>query len=259
MLHSTSQRSDPIGRRYYDPLKSADKVSDILFYVVGVLSLVMPFLNKATNPALYNWGLILFGVSVVTLFGLGMVVRLYLTPRAEDERRKGFLTSACSVELAQEATVGYYNNDLSKPTERIAAQVLENAHFTKSGALRLLKFERTKVIVYFAAWLICVLNRDVDLSWIVAALQTLFSEQVMSKWIRLEWLRIRAERIFDAVYQLFQARPDMTTFNAIALESFAKYESTKSNASITLSTRIFEANNAVWTAEWEAIKVKLKI
>jgi hypothetical protein len=259
MLPSTPPRSDPIRKRYYDSLELANKVSDVLFYCGAALSLVMPFLDKASHPILYSWGLILFGAVAVALFGLGLVVRLYLTPRAEDERRKDFLTSACGIDLAQETTVGYYNNDLSKPTERIAAQILENAYFTKSGALCLSRVERTKILLYFAAWLVCVLNRDVDLGWIVAASQALFSEQVVSKWIRLEWLRIRTERIFDSVYQLFQARPNVTTFNAMAFESFAKYESTKSNAAITLSTRIFEANNAKWTAEWEAIKVNLKI
>jgi hypothetical protein len=259
MLPNTSPRLDPIRQRYYDPLELIDKVSDILFYGGAALSLVMPFLDKASHPILYNWGLILFGAAAVALFGLGLVVRLYLTPRAEDERRKDFLTSACGVDLAQETTVGYYNNNLSKPTERIAAQILENAYFTKSGALYLLKVERTKVVVYFSVWLVCIFHRDVDLGWIVAASQAIFSEQVLSKWIRIEWLRIRTERIFDSVYQLFQTRPNVATFNAITFESFAKYESTKSNAAITLSTRIFEANNAKWASEWGVIKVKLKI
>ena len=259
MLPSTPRRSDPISQRYYDPLKLAEKVSDFLFYGGATLSLIMPFLDKASHPILYNWGLILFGTAAVALFGLGLMVRLYLTPRAEDERRKDFLTSACGVDLAHETTVGYYNNNLLKPTERIAAQVLENVYFTKSGALCLLKVERTKIVVYFTVWLVCVLNRDVDLGWIVAASQAIFSEQVVSKWVRLEWLRIRTERIFDSLYQLFQSLPNVATFNAIAFESFAKYESTKSNAAITLSTRIFEANNVKWTAEWDAIKVRLKI
>jgi len=259
MRPNSPLRSDPIRQRYYDPLELAEKISDILFYCGAALSLAIPFLDKAARPVLYNWGLILFGSAAVALFGLGLVVRLYLTPRAEDERRKDFLTSACGVDLALETTVGYYNNELSKPTDRIAAQVLENAYFTKSGALSLLKVERIKTFLYFAVWLVCVLNRDMNLDWIVAASQALFSEQVLSKWIRLEWLRIRTERIFDSVYQLFQARPNSATFNAIALEAFAKYESTKANAAITLSSRVFNANNTKWTGEWEAIKVKLRI
>lgn len=259
MLPSPLQRSDPIRTRYYDPLEFADKASDFVFYIGAGLSLAMPFLDKSTHPILYKWALILFATAALVMFGLGLAVRLYLTPRAEDERRKDFLTSACGVDLAQESTVGYYNNELVKPPERIAAQVLENAHFTKSGALCLLKIERTKIAVYFLAWFICILNRDVDVDWIVAACQALFSEQVMSKWIRLEWLRIRTERIFDSVYQLFQTRPNAATFNALAFESFAKYESTKSNAAIILSTRIFTARNAAWTAEWERIKLKLNI
>lgn len=252
-------RSDPIRERYYDPLELADKVSDWLFYVGAVLSLATPFLNKETYPALYNLAMIVFAVVVVVMFGVGLSVRLYLTPRAEDARRKDFLASACGIPLAQENTVGYYNNDLAKPTERIAAQVLENSYFTKCGALCLLKIERPKVAMYFVVWLVCIFNRQVDLGWIVAASQAVFSEQVLSKWIRLEWFRMRTERTFETVYHLFQTRPNSATFNAMAFEAMTQYESTKANAAITLSSRIFHANNSKWTAEWESIKAKLKI
>jgi hypothetical protein len=258
MAPNIENRSDPISK-LYGPIEKADIVSDGLFYVCAALSIAALFLDKASYPEAYNWLMIIFAVSVITLFIVGLLIRLHLSPRADDARRKGFLESACNIPLAPESTVGYYNNNELKSPERIAAQVLENSHFTKSGVMSLLKCERTKVAVYSLIWFVCVLNRQFDLGWIVVASQTVFSEQILSKWLRLEWLRIRTEEIFDAAFQLHQTRPKANTFNARAIELFTRYESSKANAGITLSSKVFFENNKKWSGEWESIKVKLNI
>jgi hypothetical protein len=121
------------------------------------------------------------------------------------------------------------------------------------------KTERTKILVYGTLWLICVLNRRTDLGIVVAASQAVFSEQVLSKWVRLEWLRMRFEKTFDDVYKLFQSRPPMPKFNAMTLDALSMYETAKSNAAITLSSKIFQELNARLSAEWDVIKAALKI
>ena len=40
---------------------------------------------------------------------------------------------------------------------------------------------------------------------VVAASQAVFSEQVVSKLIRLEWLRVRFETTYETMYNLFQS------------------------------------------------------
>lgn len=59
---------------------------------------------------------------------------------------------------------------------------------------------RSPLIVYAVTWSICVLNRQTDLGIVVAASQAVFSEQVVSKWLRLEWQRIRFEKTYDDVF-----------------------------------------------------------
>ncbi|WP_422260223.1 hypothetical protein, partial [Dokdonella sp.] len=154
-------------------------------------------IDKALNPLVYDAVVVLFVLAVVALFVVGLFLRLYLTPRADDRRRQDFFTSACNVNLTPETTVGYYNNELTKPIDRIAAQLFENSFFSKNIALSMVKFERAKVAVYAILWLVAVLNRSTDLGWIAAAAQAVFSEQILSKWFRLEWLRMRFERTFD--------------------------------------------------------------
>ena len=117
-------RSDPIRTRYYDAVEIADKVSDKLFYANAVLSVASLLVEKQAHPIAYDWILIFFALAVAALFAIGLVSRLYLTPRAEDKRRQDFFTSACGVSLTHEKTDGYYNNDFTEPSKRLAAQVL---------------------------------------------------------------------------------------------------------------------------------------
>lgn len=103
------------------------------------------------------------------------------------------------------------------------------------------------------------MNRRADLGVVLAASQALFSEQVLAKWIRLEWIRSKFENTYDATYRLFQSRPKSDEFNAMALELFTTYETAKANAAITLSSRHFERMNPKLSAGWEEIKAALKI
>ena len=252
-------RSDPIRTRYYDAVELADRVSDWLFYAGAALSIISLLVEKQVHPIVYDWVLIFFAVVVLALFSISLVSRLYLTPRAEDKRRQDFFSNACGVSLNHEKTDGYYNNDFAEPIKRMAAQILENSHFSKAIALRMARVERIKVIMYAIIWLVCVLNRQTDLGIVVAASQAVFSEQVVSKWLRLEWLRTRFEKTYDDVYRLFQSKPAAAKFYAMTLESLGMYETAKANGAITLSSKLFHQFNAELSAEWDRIQVELKI
>lgn len=252
-------KSDPIRENYYAAVEQADKASDGLFYATALLSIISLFIDKGTYPVVYDTVQTSFAVCVISLFIIGLVSRLYWTPRAEDKRRQDFFASACGVSLSHQKTDGYYNNDLSDPIERMAAQVMENSHFSKAIALRMARTERLKVVAYGALWLLCVLNRHADLGLIVAASQAVFSEQILSKWLRLEWLRIRFEKTYDELHRMFQSKPSTPTFRAQTLESLGMYETAKAAAGITLSSKLFHKMNDHQSAEWEQIKADLGI
>jgi hypothetical protein len=252
-------RSDPVRNKFYVPLERADWASDMLFYVGAALSIAVLFVEKAAHPVLYNVVMIVFAVSVVALFGVGLVTRVYFGPRATDQRTRDFLSSAYGVKLNYVVTDGYYNNTLHEPTERLAAQVLENTHFSKAIAQEMAKTERIKFGVYVVLWLICLLVRQVSLDFILAASQAVLSEQMISKWVRLEWLRSRCEHIYNDVYALFQLRSSDNMFDARVFEAFVTYESVKANAATTLSGKIFEKKNSDLSSEWNEIKSALAI
>lgn len=252
-------RSDPIRTNYFDAVQQAEKISDCLFYLNALLSFCTLLVEQKAHPDAYDVVLLLFSISVVAMFALGLTLRLYLMPRAEDKRRKDFFSSACNVSLIHQQTDGYYNNDFRDPIKRMAAQVLENSLFSREITLRMARRERVKVAIYALIWLVLLHNRRTDLGWIVAASQAVFSEQILSKWFRLEWLRVRSEKTFDDVFRLFQTRPSVAQFNAHALDALSTHETSKANAAITLSSKIFDYLNPSLSTEWDKVKATLKI
>lgn len=251
-------RSDPIRTNYYDFVEPFEKLSDWLFYVGATLSLASLFVDKAT-PRLYEIVLTAFGLTVVAFFVIGLVLRLYLTPRAEDGRRKDYFSKAFGVALTHQQTDGYYNNDEIDPIRRMGAQLLENSHFSKAITRRMARFERAKIALYVVLYLICVFNRQTDIGIVLAASQAVFSEQILSKWLRLEWLRARCETTYDLMYRLFTGPPPQAEFTAMILESLTFYETTKANAGITLSSKYFGEMNGALSAEWETVKMAVKL
>lgn len=252
-------RSDPIRANFFTAVQTAEKISDLLFYLNGALSIATLLVEQKKYPDAYDIVLLFFCLCVVSMFVLGLVLRLYLTPRAEDRRRQDFFSSACAVSLTHQQTDGYYNNDFSEPIKRLAAQVLENSLFSKTIALKMLQLERTKVAIYALIWLVLLHYRKAELGWIVVASQVLFSEQIISKWLRLEWLRDRCDRTFDDVYKLFLNQPAASQFRAHALDAVTMYESSKAGAGITLSSKIFDKLNPELSIEWQRVKATLKL
>ncbi|MFC5606089.1 hypothetical protein [Variovorax soli] len=253
-------KSDPIRERYFDALARADSWADCLFYLGGALSLAALLMDKAAHPVIYNWLQILFAVSVFGLFAVGLATRLYLAPRAEDKRRQDFVGNAYGVGLSGlDRTEGYYNNGQPPGTRRMAAQILENSHFSKAIALRMVGLERAKIVVYTALWLICLMHRETDLGIVVAVSQAVFSEQIVSRWLRLEWLRMRFEKTYDDVCRIFHATPPDQAFDAMTLESLGVYEAAKANSGITLSSRLFHRMNDQLSREWEQARAQINI
>ena len=135
---------------------------------------------------------------------------------------------------------------------------MENCYFTRAVTLEMLKKERVIVPAYAALFLVAVFNRNTDLAIIPIAAQVLFSEQLISRWLRLEWLSHRCGATYKRLYELFQAPPAARTRNAKILDAYAIYETSKANAAIALSSPIFFKLNPRLSDEWKKILAALK-
>jgi hypothetical protein len=253
------QKIDPIRDTYFVPLNRAEASSDALFYVGAVVSLVVFFVEKTSHPVIYS---VLQGaliVSVLAMWALNAAIRSYFAPRAHDRRFEDFLSSALGVPLSgHEATEGYYHTD-AQGVLGVGARLLENTLHSKDTALRMAWCERAKAAVYVVLLVVAALNRTTDLSFLAIVAQAVFSEQLLSRWIRIEWMRHRFEAIHSELYRLFQAKPTKDRFNALVWSLVGQYESVKANAAITLSRKIFERRNQVVSAEWQRIRTLLDL
>jgi hypothetical protein len=255
----SEKRRDPIGDKYFKPLERAEKYSDWLFYVAAALSIAALLVEKSSHPNLYELTQICFVLAVIGVFVLGIVIRVHWRPLAEDKRRSELISNSSKVFLTVEQTQLYYNNEQSDPTKRLGVITLENSHFSKAIALEMLTWERIKVGGYIIVFLTALLYRRTDLAVAATVAQAILSEQIISHWIRLEWLRARFQKTYDQLYSLMQSNPAKQVLYARVLESFAYYETGKSNAGISLSSKIFFQRNAELSEEWEKIKKTLKL
>lgn len=251
-------KDDPVSK-YFKPLSLAERANDLLFYFVGMLSVASLVVSKNDPGQLYNFVQVGFLVLSLTMFFLGVAIKLRFAPRADERRRGDFLSKAFDVPFSHEQTQGYYNNDLIDPNKRIAAQTMENTLFTKTITARMLIAERSRVGAYVVLWLIVAFNRTSEFAIIAVTAQALFSGQVLEKLLRLEWLSHRSEQIYNDLYSLFQTLPNKAVFAASALKAFASYEAAKSTAQVLLSDKIFNEINPTLSTEWDGVKRTLKI
>lgn len=250
----TTTHDDPIRRNYYRPLEIAEAVSNWLFYLGAFASFAPLLIDQTANSKLYAGALVAFVLAVVSMFVIRIAIRLYFFPRAEDARRKEFLSNTFGFDLIHQRTKGYYNNNETDPQKRMGLSVLENLFFTKAILRKMAPTVRAKAFIYLAIWLVVVVWRDTPPDWIATAAQVLFSEEIIAYWLRLEWARDRAERIYDATHRLFQSNPEPDRLFAYAVDSFGDYETGKALGGILQSQKIFDRLNPTLISEWEVVK-----
>ena len=259
-MANTTHRSDPIHGRYFVALDKADIWANRVFYFTALVSVVVLFVERSEHPLLFSLLNVVFALAVVAVFGIGLAVRLYWMPRADAARLQDFFAKAYDIPLTHITTTGYYNNDATDAVRRVAAQALENALFSKSIALKMLFRERWRAVMYAAVWALAAINRTTDIGLVVGFSQIVFSEQIVSRWFRLEWLRQKFEVTYSTLYQLFQSDPTSSaSFRAQAVAAFVMYESAKANTAVTLSSDDFHELNPTLTVEWEQVKKALNI
>ena len=256
---SNPQRSDPIRDQYYKSLEFMDKLSDLLFWVATVLSFAALFIDENTHTLWSKSIQIIFIIIAVTLFIIGQSVKLYFWPRSESPRRLDFLSYGLGVDLTHVRTGHYYNNKEIDPIRRTGAAILENTLFTAAIVGKMLHFVRVFTLLYFLGWIAALAIRDTSLGLITVAAQVLFSEQIISRWLRMEWLRSKCETFHNVLSSLFRSSPSPEALQPHVWAVFAEYECAKTNAGILMSNKIFEKINPALSQEWEQIKKSANI
>lgn len=250
-------KSDPIRERYFNAVENADKATDLLFYLAALLSFASLLIEPSSSW--YRVVMVPFVICVVLVFAIGAVSRMYFMPRADQKRRQDFLGHALGVSLTPENTQGYYNTLLNQGPKRLAVQLLENTFFTKELTRRAAHVQRATVLIYAVIWIAIVTVRETDFGIILAVTQFVFSEQIILKWIRVEWLRSNAERVYASTYRLLQSRVGAKQFLPQALDDFVSYETAKATAGVVVPSKLFDKLNNHLSRSWDDIRSKLNV
>lgn len=254
---ANNARQDPIREKYYRPVELGECAGEVLFWITTVISAVLIVIERASDEKLYNRLQMSLVIVALLAFLIGTAVRLYLQPRALAARASDFLSQSFDVPLSHENTVGYYNNSQPPGQRRLAAMVMENTFFSKEISKSMLWFERLRACIALLVFILMM--RQDDLAFAAIAAATVFGEQVIVRYLRLEWFRVRCEASYKHLYDLFLNGPTEPFFTAEAIEGLNSYESGKAMAGLTLSDRLFKKRNAELSAQWDIVRQLLKI
>lgn len=243
-------RNDQITKKFLAP-ETLERISRWAFFIGCVFSFA-PLLELP--PKIVTIATQLFIITTVVIFVLGYIVRLWAMPSAEEGRVTDFMGRAYKVNISPTPTTGYYTGGETAPERRAASQLLENLLFTKTISGQMVKLSRWLTVGYLVLWLAVLLTRDVQLGWIVAVTQVIFSEEIIARYIRLEWLRHRTEKLYDEVYRIVGTKQNQNQFSAQIFEKVCIYERIKATAGVILCSKTFEKLNPSLSAEWVTIQ-----
>jgi hypothetical protein len=249
------EKQDPLNDQVYKPLLCAEAVQRALFYLSAALS-ILSLITHDGHGFLFSILQPLFLTSSLLYFALGLLIKLHFFPRAQIRRYRDFLGHATGKQADHKETIGYYNNSSAAGPSKVAAQVLESAFFTKEILTRMLPFERAIAGVYFILWLLAVYYRSTDLEWIGILAQILFSEEVLSRWLRLEWLKWNTEQIYEELSNILRNKAKV---DLLAWVTLGKYEIGKATAASSLSPKVFKRWNDALNKEWNQIRESLGV
>jgi len=235
----------------------ADSCGSVIFYAVVLVSAALLIFPKPEIEAVAHPLLIVSAM-------LAIICTVFTTiHQTEGNRalRATQLSDAFGAGVGEPIRQDYYNNVLPRTMRRLAATTLENTFFTKELLSQMATKERVKNGAYFVLLLILLVCRLTPTSWLLVVAQTLFSADLILKWIRLERFRIRASRAYTHLEQFFLQNGDTNRPNdmAVLLGAFTDYECAKDEAVIPLDERIFNKLNPTLSKEWEQEQKRLNI
>jgi hypothetical protein len=248
-----STRFDAVDESY-SPIRVAGGASSVLFAASTALSILVLLLPSGIWSDIAQ---VSFAVAVFAAFVLSIALRQYWGPRAHRKRIDDLISHAFNVQLIDKSSSGYYHTKETAAARRLNAAVAENTFYGKAIVTKMLPGERVFFFGYVLVWIVAVMFRSTSLTMLIVVSQALFSEQIFSRWIRIEALRLRFENIYDSARNLSKFNKDKDLFLPLAIQNFVQYELAKAHAGVSLSTRIFDELNKQLEVEWAEIEKEL--
>lgn len=247
--------------QYYAPINTFGKIVTALFWLIATISLILPYAPAFLPIKIVEIIQAAFICTVCCHFVLSQMTRFYLLPRAERKRRKQLLSNAFGTKLIHDETHLYYNNQYIPSVQRLGANTMENAFFSREISGKMLIPKRIISGLYMIIWIFIFALPHTKVEILIWITQLIFSAEIIAQWLTLELLHFSYVRTYDELHGLFLHNIKFHSPNFIAsvLDSFASYESAKYSAGFLLSSKVFDEMNKTLTKRWNRIKKDLQM
>ena len=228
------------------------KLNDIS-NAVFIAHLLLLFIN-ALKEVIPQWIIALLCFIYILL---GFIDDLFLLNKAEKERRKTLVSDAYKKNLSDKKTKKYYNNSVSPSVKKLGVDSFESSYYTRENLEIMIKTSSIKVLITLIAFFIFIFTCD-NKKLIILLFETLFSTDILYKYIKMIYYKIEVNNIYDTFFHMFVSNKYTDSNEAELICNVMDYECIKNYCHIQLSEKNFKKINNTQIDKWKEIKKEIK-
>lgn len=243
---------------YFQLASKYQKIYDILFLIIGILTIILNFINA--NKIL----------NLISIFGFVILLIIERNIQsfknsAEEIRRMDFIDNSLGTRYIENSSEGYYDtSEIEHGLYKMMTNVFENSFFSfeisKNMYIKTKINQSIVVIILIGFSVFGFLKAE----YIGAILQILLSRQIILKLFDLQEYNQKTNAIFNDLKKLFDSGFQNTTESINEnlpeiIKIYMEYETNISDKKLSLNSKIYMEMNEELTERWNKIKIKYEI
>lgn len=249
----------------YNFLDKCRKKETTILYVVGILSIIMPFFSDKEGAVGVAYSIIKF-IDILCIIGyytLNVVTEIFLYPKTANKRRMGLVDNSFGSNYLGKPTTGYYDNDeLEVGTYKLITNCYESCVFTYNISKRMTK-EIVIKNVLFSGVLIALAYFGMKNSLIaIPILQIFLSSLFLTELIHQLNFVSKLERLlerFQDMYVYYQKTDEFKEDVSKEIMFLLEYETVLAYNKAPTSNKIYNELRDKLNKEWEETKEQYEI
>lgn len=243
---------------YFQLSSQYQKVYDILFLVIGSLTIISNF-NNANRI-----------LNLISIFGFIILLIIErniqsFKNNAEEIRRMDFIDNSFGTKYVENSSEGYYDtNEIKHGLYKMMTNVFENSLFSSEISKKMYiqaKLKQTILVIILIGFSVFGFLKT---EYIGSILQILLSRQLILKLLDLQEYNQKTNTIFNDLKKLFDSGFKNTIESIDSnlpeiIKIYMEYETNISYKKLSLNSKLYMEMNDELTERWEKIKIKYEI
>lgn len=248
----------------YELLSKFRKWETIGLWIIGVFSIVLPFLNTFSYNVIIHIindvANFLYFFILISYYILDLYTETFLYPATARKRRKGFIDNSLGSKFLEKATQNYYSNDeINVGPYKMLVNCCENCYFTFNIAKAMLPIIVLKNI-FFSIVALAIAYFGINNNLIaIPVLQILLSSLFITELVHHINFVVKLNQLFEKFLDAFVNIKDNSLFLQQAVLLYVEYETVLAYNKAPLSDKVYNKLNQKLTKEWEKIKERYEI